>query len=116
MNLNIKQVLSIIGAVLGVLMISTTQLTDLFGPGVAKTIVSIAGLVNTIISSTMAVITSQGSTVRDVLAMPGIDKINVNGQANSTLASIAVDPNVNKISPTPAAMNEVTATAQGALK
>ena len=114
MNLNGKQIISIIGAVLGVLMISTTQLTDLFGAGVAKTLVSIAGLVNTILSSVMAVLTSQGSTVKDVLAMPGVEKININADANKTLASLAIDPAVNKISPTPDAMNQVTKTAEGA--
>lgn len=114
MNLNGKQIISIIGAVLGVLMISTTQLTDLFGAGVAKTLVSIAGLVNTILSSVMAVLTSQGSTVKDVLAMPGVEKININADANKTLASLAIDPAINKISPTPDAMNQVTKTAEGA--
>ena len=114
MNLNGKQIISIIGAVLSVLMISTVQLTDLFGSGVAKTIVSVAGMGNMILSSVMAVITNQGATVRDVLAMPGVEKITVNSQANQTLSSLAVDPNVNKISPTQAAMADVTATAKGA--
>ena len=113
MNLNIKQVLSIIGAVVSVLMISTTQLTDLFGPGVAKSIVSVAGLVNMTISSVMAALTSQGSTVKDVLAMQGVEKIDINGSANSTLAAIAIDPKQDKISPTPEAMNRVTETAKG---
>lgn len=113
MNLNAKQIISIVGAILGVLMISTTQLTDLFGAGTAKSIVSIAALVNTVLSSVMAVITSQSSQVRDVLAMPGVDKINVNGQANATLAALAVDPTVDKISPTPAAQQKVEQTAKG---
>lgn len=113
MQLNAKQIISIAGAVLGVLMISTSQLTDLFGAGTAKTVTSIAALVNTILSSVMAVITSQGSTVKDVLAMDGVEKIDVNAAANRTLASIALDPAVNKISPTPAAMTQVTKTAEG---
>lgn len=111
MNLNAKQIISIIGAVLGVLMISTSQLTDLLGPSAAKTIVSIAGLVNTVLSSIMAVITSQGSTVREVRAMPGVEHIEVNEHANATLAAIAVDPDEPKVSATPRAQAAVTATA-----
>lgn len=114
MTLNGKQIISIIGAVLGVLMISTTQLTDLFGPGVAKTVVSIAGLVNTILSSVMAVITAtmpQGDQVKQVLAMPGVEKIDVNRNASPELAKLAVDPTVNKISATPEAQVAVANTA-----
>lgn len=111
MNLNGKQIISIIGAIVSVLMVSTAQLTDLFGPGVAKEIVSVAGLLNMTLQSVMVAITSQGSTVKDVLAMPGVDKINVNAQANATLAAIAVDPKVDRISPTPAALESVTRTA-----
>ena len=113
MNLNAKQIISIVGAILSVLMISTAQLTDLMGPTVAKSIVSIAGLGNMVLSSVMATITSQGSTVKDVLAMPGVEKININAAANQTLAAIAVDPGVDKISPTPAAQQQVENTAKG---
>ena len=114
MNLNGKQVISIVGAILSVLMISTAQLTDLFGAGVAKSIVSVAGLGNLVLQSIMTAITSQGSQVRDVLAMPGVQKIDVNAAANQTLAAIAIDPNVDKIAPTQAALQQVTQTAKAA--
>ncbi len=113
MNLNGKQLISIAIVILGVLMISTAQLTDLFGPKVAKSVVSLAALLNSILAGIMTVITSQTGTVKDVLAMPGVDKINVNAQANQTLAAIAVDPTINKISPTPQAQSAVEATAKG---
>lgn len=113
MNLNGKQIISIIGAVLSVLMISTTQLTDLFGSGVAKTVVTIAGLANTVLSSVMAAITSQTSQIKDVLSMPGVERISVNEKANQTLAQVAVDPTINKIAPTAASMDAVEATAKG---
>lgn len=113
MNLNRSQVIAISIAVLGVLMVSTSQLTDLFGPTATKSIVSVASLLNSILGSTLAIITSQGGQVRDVLAMPGVEKINVNANANQTLAAIAVDPLINKISPTPAAQAQVAAIAQG---
>jgi hypothetical protein len=113
MNLNGKQIISIIGAVISALMISSAQLTDLLGPNMAKTIVTVAGLTNLILQSVTAAITSQSSTVKDVLAMPGVDKINVNAAANQTLASIAIDPHQDKIAPTQAALVQVTQTAQG---
>jgi len=113
-NLNRNQIISIVIAVLSVMAGSTAQLTDLFGPGIAHTIISVAGLCNTILSSVMVIITSQGAQVRDVLAMPGVEKINVNAAANKTLAAIAIDPSVDKIAPTQAAIQQVTQTAQAA--
>lgn len=114
MNLNTKQIISIVGVIISVLMVSTSQLTDLFGAGTAKTIVSISGLANMILQGVMTVITSQGSTVKDVLAMPGVENIAVNGKANATLATIAVDPAQNNIAPTAAAAATVSATAKAA--
>lgn len=113
MNLNRNQIISIIIAILSVLAGSTAQLTDLFGPGITKTIISVAGLFNTILSSVMVIITSQGGTVRDVLAMPGVEKLDVNGDAGKTLAMMAIDKKQDKIAPTPAAMQQVTETAKG---
>ena len=114
MNLNRNQIISIVIAVLSVMAGSTAQLTDLFGPGIAKTIISVAGLCNTILSTVLAVISSQGAQVHDVLAMPGVEHIDVNAAANKTLAAIAIDPSVNKIAPTQAALQQVTQTAQAA--
>lgn len=92
MNLNRNQIIAIVVAVLSVLMGSTAQLTDLFGPGITKTIISTASLLNSGLSAVLAVITGQGGMVRDVAAMEGVTKISVNSAANSTLASVAVDP------------------------
>lgn len=113
MNLNGKQLIAISIAILGVLMVSTSQLTDLFGPTVTKSITAVAALLNSVLGATMAVLTSQGANVRDVLDMPGVEKINVNRHANQTLAQIAVDPAENKISATPQAQSAVEATARG---
>ncbi len=87
MQLNTKQLLGIVGAILSALIAGTSQLVDLFGPGVAKNIVSLAALLNSVLSSILVVFNSQGSTVRDVLAMPGVEKIDINGAANQTLAA-----------------------------
>lgn len=113
MNLNRNQILAISIAILGVLMISTSQLTDLFGPTATKSIVSAASILNSILAGILTATNSQSGQVHDVLAMPGVEKIDVNAKANATLAAIAVDPNVDKIAPTPAAQAAVTAIAQG---
>lgn len=131
MNLSSKQWISIAIATLGVLMISQAQLTDLFGANVAKIVQSASGLLNMILGSSLAVITGnvapdvaarqlvqqpagQDAMVREVLRMDGVEKIDVNKKANATLASIAVDPTVDKIAPIPEAVTTVTKTAEEA--
>lgn len=112
MNLNGKQIMAIAGAVLSALVVSTAQLTDLFGPGIAKTIVSAAGMVNLVLQSITAAITGQGQMVKDVLAMPGVERIGVNKEANQTLAALAMDPMVNNIAPIRGAETAVQSAAQ----
>jgi len=116
MNLNGKQIFLIIGAIVSVLMVAGPQLTDLFGAGTAKYITSAAGLVNLMINAVMVAFTGavpQDQQVQQVLAMPGVEKIDVNAKASPALARLAVDPDIDKIAPTPAAMAQVTATAKG---
>jgi hypothetical protein len=112
-QLNGKQIIAIVGAIISVLMVSSAQLTDLLGPGWAKYIVTIAGLLNMTLQSVSVALSSQGSLVRDVAAMPGIESIKVNSQANSTLASVAVDPAQTKVGAT---SPDVRATLQTIVK
>ena len=117
MNLNGKQIFLIVGAVISVLMVAGPQLTDLFGAGPAKYIASVAGLLNLIINSVMAVLTGtmpQGDQVRQVLAMTGVENIGVNAKASPELARLAVDQHVDKIAPIPAAVAQVTQIARAA--
>jgi hypothetical protein len=114
MQINLKQVISIAIAVLGVLMISTTQLTDLFGEGVAKTIVSLAALLNTTLGSVMAVISSTSQQFKDVSNTTGVEPLRINKDASPALAMLAVDPTINNIAPTSADRVEVEAKASGA--
>jgi hypothetical protein len=97
MNLNGKTILAICGAILSVLMVSTAQLTDLFGPGITKSIISVAGLTNMILNSITVALSTQGSLVKEVAAMPGVERIQVNTQANQTLAQVATDPQQPKV-------------------
>jgi len=113
MNLTRNQMIAITLAVLGVLAGSATQLTDLFGPNVAKTMVTASSLVQTILAGILAALTGQTAQVKDVLAMPGVEKITVNAAANQTLSAIAVDPKVDKIAPAQGDITAVTETAKG---
>lgn len=112
MNLTANQWLAIVLVVLGVLVASTAQLTDLFGPAITKTIVSVAGILVAILNGVIAVLTGQASQVKFVQDMPGVDKIVVNKKANTTLAQLAVDPAQDKIEAAPEAASAVAATAR----
>lgn len=114
MNLTRNQIIAIVIAVLGVLMASTSQLTDLIGPQATKWVQSLAGITNSVLASVLAVITGQSGIIRDAQAMPGVEKITINSQANSTLATLAVDPKQDKIEATPQAEKAVQATAAAA--
>lgn len=118
MNLNGKQVISIIIAVLSVLMVSGAQLNDLIGASASKTVVSLAGLLNLILGSVMAAISgnlTQPQQVQQVLNMKGIDRISVNALAPPSVAAMAVNPDINKIAPTAGAQDAVEAIAAKAV-
>lgn len=113
-NLTIVQKIAITMVLLGVVSTSGIQLNDIVGPAWSKVIVSTSNLLNSMFGGIIAVLTGQGAVVKQVLDMKGVEKIDVNEKANPTLAAIAVDQNVNKISPTPQAQSAVEATAKGA--
>jgi hypothetical protein len=114
MQINLKQIISIAIAVLGVLMISTTQLTDLFGAGVAKTVVSLAALLNTTLGSVMAVISSTSQQFKDVSNTTGVEPLRINKDASPEIAALAVDPKIDNIAPTMTDRVAVEAKAAGA--
>lgn len=111
--MNLNQIFAITLVVLGVLAASTAQLNDLVGPTATKTIVSIAGLLTSIISGILGVLTGQASQVKAVQAMPGVEKIVVNKEANQTLAALAIDPLQDKVEALPTDESAVTKTAKG---
>lgn len=113
MNLTPVQIMALILVVLGAISGGTTQLVDIVGPVATKVLVSAASLLTTVISGFVLVLTGQSSMIKSVQAMPGVDKIVVNAQANTTLASLAVDPNQAKIEATPQAQQAVEKTAKG---
>lgn len=114
MDITSKQWFQIVSGIISGLITGAALLTTLFGQDLTIKIVAGLGIVNIMLSSVGTVFSGQGNLVKDVLAMPGVEKIDVNGKASATLAQIAIDPAQDKISPTPAAMAKVTQTAQAA--
>lgn len=110
-NLTLVQWIGIMVGLNSLLMGATPQLTVLFGTAAVPYIIAVATLGNGALGVFVTVVGGMPSQVRNVLAMPGVDKIAVNGQANAELATLAVDPSVNKIAPTDAARATVTARA-----
>lgn len=114
-NLTFNQWLLIIVAILGAVAASTTQLMDLFGPTVTKSIQAGVNLCMTVLSAIVAATSGQANLVRAVEGMPGVEKITVNEQANKTLASLAVDPAREKIEPVPVVEKVVQQIANGGI-
>lgn len=106
-------------AVLGFAAAAGPQLTDIFAPFgsiapvIVKEIVSVAGFVSGILGVVLSFATGQASQVKAVQAMPGIEKIVVNSQANAALATLAVDPEQDKIETVPGSEKAVQKTAAG---
>lgn len=113
MNLNVQQMIAIAIVILSVCGASTAQMTDLFGALVAKDISSGSSILVAIMSGVLTIITGQSSQVKAVAAMPGIEPLKVNAQANPTLAAIAVDPANTRIDVKPGAEAAVNKTAAG---
>ena len=118
--MNTAQKLALTIGILGFVATGGTQLTDIFAPFgslapfIVKEIVSLAGFTSGVLGIVLTFTTGQGQMIKNVQAMPGIEKIVVNSQANQTLASLAVDPTQNKIETLPSSTAAVTATAKGA--
>ena len=113
-SLTSTQIFMLVIATLGVLTASATQLTDLIGATNTHYVIASASLLMSILSGWGAILFGQGNQIKAVQAMPGVEAITVNAQANSTLAQLAVDPAQPKIDVVPAAAAAVAQTAKGA--
>jgi hypothetical protein len=70
-------------------------------------VISVASLAMSVISSVLAVLSSQGNLVKDVAAMPGVSRIAVNENATPVLAQLATAPDQPKVGATDPATREV---------
>lgn len=112
-NLNRGQLLSIAIAILGVLIASTAQLTDLFGPIATKTIVSTASLVMSMLGVINTTLQGQGSQIQAVKDM-GVEQLVVGRDASPMLAKMAVSQDENKVVVAPGTEKAVQAIADTA--
>lgn len=102
-----KQWFQIISGINGGLITGAALLQTLFGQDLTLKIVAVLGIIGIVINSVGTAVSGQGNLVKDVAAMPGVEKISVNAQANQTLSQLAVDKNQDKIAPTQAAQFDV---------
>jgi hypothetical protein len=94
-----------------------SQLGDLsLSPGIVKAILAVATLGNGFLGGLVTMFSGQAAMVKTVAAMPGVQSISVNSEANKTLARIAVSEadDSKKIEATPQAATLVAAIAKSA--
>jgi hypothetical protein len=111
MNLNQNQVLGIVATVLAVLVGSTAQLTDLFGPEVTKTIVSASSLLSAVLTGVLTLTSGQKSVAQNLVSDGA--KLVVNAGASKAMAQLAMDPAVDNIMPAKGDEAAVQAIAKG---
>lgn len=112
--MNAKIVFQIISGINGGLITGAALLQTLFGQDTSLKIVAVLGIIGIIINSVGAAISgnlSQDQQVKQVLDMKGVERLRVNADASPELAALAMNPNINKISPTDEARSIVAATA-----
>lgn len=100
LGLNRNQWLGIAIVIVSALSISTANLTDIFGAGVAKVIVSACSMLTTIFGGIVTVITGQTGMAQQLGNLTGV-KVQVDATADPSLAKLAVSPDNNGIEPAP---------------
>lgn len=113
-NITALQWIGIVLIVNGVLTGSVNEMTDLLGAVWAKHIVSLCVMGSGICGGLITMFGGQGAMIKNVAAMPGVERITVNGNANQTLAQAASIDGVSKVYPVPQATDTVSRIAKGA--
>lgn len=115
MTVTRNQWFAIIILLLTVLTGGSAQLTELIGPYGTKVVISFSTLATGFLAGVQIILGGQGQQVRDVAAMPGVERITVNTSANQTLAQVATDSAQLKVGAVDAGTRTVLRdTAQGA--
>lgn len=114
-NITGKQWLQILGSAISGLITGAALLQTLLGQDLALKAVAILGVANIILGSVVTSISGQAQLIKDVAAMPGIEKITVNQNANQTVAQVAVSsaPDARKVEALPSVEATVSNIAQG---
>src|SRR5271154_2600422 len=95
-----KQWVQIFSSVNSGLITGAALLQTIFGQDLTLKIVAVLGILNIIVGSIGAALSGHASLVRDVAAMPGVQRIAVNDQASPALAQVATDMAQPKVGPT----------------
>lgn len=100
MNLTFQQKLALAVGFVG----AGTAAFQALGPLMTSTEILIGGVAFGFVTACLGVVgavtNTQAAQVTQVAAMPGVERISVNAQANSTLASVATDPTQTKVGAT----------------
>jgi hypothetical protein len=115
MNITAKQWVQIVQGIIGGLVTGAALMQTLMGQDLTIKIVAGLGILNIIVSAIAAPFTGQGATIKEVAAMPGVERVSINATANQTVAAIAIDPAQQKVGATDPQTREVLKdTAKGA--
>ena len=115
MNITSKQWFQIVSGVIGGLITGAALMQTLFGQDLTIKIVAGLGIANIILGSIGAALSGQANLVRDVAAMPGVERVSVNAQASTALAQVATDPAQSKVgASSPDVRTVLLTTAKGA--
>jgi hypothetical protein len=114
MNLTSKQWFQIISGIVSSLITAGALFTTLFGQDLTLKIIAVLGLFNIMLNSIGAAVSGQANLVKDVTAMPGVERISVNASASPVLAAAATDPDQPKVgATTPEVRASLIETAKG---
>ncbi len=98
--MNWKAILGIVSSVNGGLITGAALLQTLFGQDLTIKIVAVLGIGQIIVGAVSGQLSTQANLIKDVAAMPGVEKVTINAQANSSAAAVAVDPAQTKVGAT----------------
>lgn len=113
--MNWKVILGTVSSINGGLITGAALMQTLFGQDLTIKIVAVLGIAQIIVGAVGGQLSTQANLVKDVAAMPGVEKISVNANANSTLAAAATDADQPKVGPaTPDVRATLIQTAKGA--
>lgn len=112
-NLTPLQWIGITMVVLSAIAGGSATLTDIgLAAPTVKALVGVANFIMTILGGIITFLSGQAHMVKAVAAMPGVEAITVNTQANQVLASVAMDPKQDKVAPVEGQETAVKDTAE----
>lgn len=100
MNLNAKQIVLIILAMIGFTATGIQQLEPVIGVVAVKTVASLCTFIGGLIAAAMAPFLSNASVVKDAGSVQGVE-VNIDRTAPQNIAALAVDATQTSISPKP---------------